>query len=56
MVGKTAAERKAAERKRRKREGLKRREFYVTQEEFWYLQGCLKRYRRNTLSDNQFGK
>lgn len=45
---KTAAERKAAERKRREQQGLKRREFYLTDEEYWYLQGCLKRRRKLT--------
>lgn len=48
MPPKSAAERKAAERARRKRLGLKRREFYLTDEEYWYLQGCLKRRRKIT--------
>lgn len=47
MVGKTAAERKAAQRKRWKRRGLKKREYYVTDAEHAYLQDCLENHRRD---------
>lgn len=38
----------AAQRKRRKRSGLKRREFYLTDDEYWYLKACLMRRREVT--------
>jgi len=55
MVAKTAAQRVAAQRKRRKRKGLKRREFYLTDDEFHLVTVYLTELRAEQRAFNQNG-